>query len=68
MSGRLTASTGWLLTAILAVALVVRLGAGVWWQQRLPAGKAFAFGDSESYWELARRIARGEPYEYGAEK
>jgi 4-amino-4-deoxy-L-arabinose transferase-like glycosyltransferase len=68
MSGRFGASTGWLLTAILAAALVVRLGAGAWWQQRLPPGKAFAFGDSEGYWELARRIARGEPYEYGAEK
>ena len=68
MSERISASTGWLLAAILTAALVVRLGAGVWWQQRLPEGKSFAFGDSESYWELARRIARGEPYEYGAEQ
>jgi 4-amino-4-deoxy-L-arabinose transferase-like glycosyltransferase len=68
MSGRVSASTGWLLTAILAAAFVVRLGAGVWWQQRLPEGKTFAFGDSESYWELARRIAHGEPYEFGAEQ
>jgi 4-amino-4-deoxy-L-arabinose transferase-like glycosyltransferase len=55
----------WSLTAILAIALLVRLAAGVWWQQRLPAGQKFAFGDSESYWQLGRAIARGQPYEYG---
>ena len=57
--------SGWILTAILVAALVVRLAAGVWWQQRLPVGQKFAFGDSEGYWELARKIARGQPYEYG---
>ena len=56
------------LYAILAFALAVRLLAGVWWQQRLPPGKAFGFPDSESYWELARTIARGQPYEFGPEK
>src|SRR6478735_3883548 len=56
---------GWSLTAILAVALLVRLAAGVWWQQRLPAGQKFALGDSESYWQLGRAIAHGQPYEYG---
>jgi 4-amino-4-deoxy-L-arabinose transferase-like glycosyltransferase len=56
---------GWSLTAILAVALVARLAAGVWWQQRLPDGQKFAFGDSESYWQLGRAIAHGQPYEYG---
>ena len=54
----------WILLAILAAALVLRLGAGFWWQARLPAGMKFGFGDSEGYWELARTIARGEPYEY----
>jgi 4-amino-4-deoxy-L-arabinose transferase-like glycosyltransferase len=39
----------------------------VWWQQRLPPGKTFGFADSESYWELARTIARGQPYEFGPE-
>lgn len=55
----------WYLLAILAVALVLRLAAGAWWQSRLPAGAKFSFGDSEGYWELARTIARGQPYEYG---
>lgn len=54
----------WWLAAILAVAFGLRLAAGVWWQQRLPEGVPFAFGDSEGYWELARTIARGQPYEY----
>jgi 4-amino-4-deoxy-L-arabinose transferase-like glycosyltransferase len=55
----------WTLTAILIAALGVRLAAGLWWQDRLPPGKKFAFGDSDGYWELGRTIARGRPYEYG---
>ncbi len=55
----------WSLTAILAVALVLRLAAGIWWQQRLPAGQNLAFGDSDSYWQLARAVAHGRPFEYG---
>ncbi|MEX2173432.1 MAG: glycosyltransferase family 39 protein [Pirellulaceae bacterium] len=58
----------WSLFAILACALALRLAAGAWWQQRLPAGKTFGFPDSESYWELGRKIARGEPYEFGPER
>jgi 4-amino-4-deoxy-L-arabinose transferase-like glycosyltransferase len=59
---------GWSLTAILAVALLLRLAAGIWWQQRLPAGQNFAFGDSESYWQLARALAHGQPFEYGPDR
>lgn len=54
-----------ILLAILAVALVLRLAAGFWWQARLSEGMKFGFGDSEGYWELGRTIARGEAYEYG---
>ncbi|TVS10019.1 MAG: hypothetical protein EA424_26060 [Planctomycetaceae bacterium] len=46
----------------LIVALLVRLAAGVWWQDRLPDDQRFGFPDSESYWVLADRIASGEPY------
>src|SRR5262245_4174547 len=59
---------GSILPAILVAALIVRLAAGVWWQQRLPAGVNFEFGDSEGYWELARTIAHGQPYEYGPDR
>jgi 4-amino-4-deoxy-L-arabinose transferase-like glycosyltransferase len=52
----------WIL--ILAVALLARLAAGFWWDARLPPGQQFFFGDSDSYWQLGRAIARGEPYEY----
>lgn len=52
--------------AILALALVVRLGAGYWWQERLPPEKPLAFGDSESYWYLGQKLARGESFEFGS--
>jgi 4-amino-4-deoxy-L-arabinose transferase-like glycosyltransferase len=55
----------WCLLAILAAALVLRMGAGWWWQSRLPEGMKFGFGDSDGYWELGRTIAHGEAYEYG---
>jgi 4-amino-4-deoxy-L-arabinose transferase-like glycosyltransferase len=50
--------------AILAVALAARLAAGTWWQARLDERRAFYFPDSAGYWELARTLARGEPYQY----
>lgn len=49
---------------LLQVAFGIRLAAAQWWDARLPEGQKFAFGDSDGYWELARTIARGEPYEY----
>jgi 4-amino-4-deoxy-L-arabinose transferase-like glycosyltransferase len=58
----------WAMAAILAVALALRLGAGAWWESRLPAGHTFGFGDSAGYWELGRKIAHGQPYEFGEER
>jgi 4-amino-4-deoxy-L-arabinose transferase-like glycosyltransferase len=52
----------------LLLALLVRLGAGVWWQERLPDDQPFFFPDSHSYWHLARTLALGEPYVYGDEQ
>ncbi len=54
----------WIL--ILAVALCARLVAGFWWQARL-GEQNFFFGDSHTYWELAKTIAHGEPYQYLSE-
>jgi len=48
---------------LLLVALAVRLGAALVWEER--AAGQFLFGDSQSYWELGRAIAEGRPYEYG---
>lgn len=45
---------------ILIVALVLRVGVVVVWQQRLKTD--FGFPDSESYWQLAQRLAAGERY------
>lgn len=52
------------IAALLLTAFVIRLGAGVWWQQRLGESR-FGFGDSDSYWHLAGDIARGDDYAYG---
>jgi 4-amino-4-deoxy-L-arabinose transferase-like glycosyltransferase len=58
-------SSPWLWAGLLLAALGMRLGAAIWWQGRLPEGTRFAFGDSESYWQLGLKLSRGQPYEYG---
>jgi len=56
------------LALLLIVALVIRVGVGLAWQDRLDAqGRQFGFADSESYWVLARSIAGGGPYQFGSE-
>ena len=56
------------LVLLLIVALVLRVGVGLVWQNRLDnQGRQFGFGDSESYWVLARTISKGEPYQFGSE-
>ncbi|GAB6165369.1 glycosyltransferase family 39 protein [Thermostilla marina] len=52
----------WLIL-ILSAAFGIRLAAAWWWDQQCDG--RFFFGDSESYWVLARCIAEGEPYRYG---
>ena len=47
----------WLLT----LAGIVRLGAAVYWHQHWHG--QFVFGDSHSYFDLARAIAHGQPYQ-----
>lgn len=54
-------STRWVI-AILLLALVVRFGAALWWQQKVE--DRFGFPDSDSYWYLAEQIVEGEPYQY----
>jgi len=57
-----------LLLCILLGALAVRVAAGYWWEHRLPGGAKFAFPDSEAYWELARAVADGGPYELNPDR
>ncbi|HEX7447927.1 MAG TPA: glycosyltransferase family 39 protein [Pirellulales bacterium] len=57
---------GWWLCGVLALALALRVGACAWWQSRLPAGANFAFGDSDTYWTLARELAAGRAFQYGS--
>jgi hypothetical protein len=59
-------SAAWKPLAVLFVlALAARLGAGWLYQSRLEG--RFGMPDSESYWQLAETIARGEPYQFGPE-
>ena len=53
------------LALLLLLAFAVRLAAGWVWQA--PLEGRFAFGDSESYWQLGRSIAAGRPYVYGVQ-
>jgi hypothetical protein len=47
----------------LIVAFLVRVVAAFYWEWYF--GGKFVFGDSESYWVLARALAEGEEYRYG---
>lgn len=49
---------------VLLIALVTRVACVALWQRQIGSDE-FGFGDSLSYWQLARSIASGEPYEYG---
>lgn len=58
---------GWLkpITYILTIAFALRLFAAIYWQSTVPDGAScFRFGDSDTYWVHAQRIASGEPYRY----
>lgn len=57
----------WPLAAVLLLALAVRLAAAGWWQHRL-GDRPFGFADSESYWALAERVAKGETYAFGDDR
>lgn len=50
---------------ILALSLAIRVSGAVYWQWSIPDGpSSLRFGDSDTYWVHAQRIAAGEPYRY----
>jgi len=58
----------WALLAILLLGFIIRLGAAVWWESRVPQGQRFAFGDSVGYEEIAKNVANGQGFAYGTAK
>lgn len=52
---------------IFAIALVLRCGASIYWQNRQADQNAFAFGDSFSYWVLGHQIYEGNEYKFGGD-
>ena len=52
---------------IFAIALALRCGASVYWQQQQVDQNAFAFGDSFSYWVLGHQIYEGNEYKFGGD-
>jgi len=54
------------LAAILVICLLIRILAAWVWQNYNAQENYLRFGDSDSYWYLARTIAEGEAYQYGS--
>ena len=52
---------------IFAMALALRCGASIYWQNRQADQNAFAFGDSFSYWVLGHQIYEGNEYKFGGD-
>ena len=52
---------------IFAIALALRCGASVYWQNRQADHHTFAFGDSFSYWVLGHQIYEGNEYKFGGD-
>ena len=52
--------------AIVAVGFSLRVIAALIWQNSISGETFFRFGDSDSYWTMAKKIAQGLPYQYGS--
>ncbi len=55
-----------ILLLIVAVGFAIRVGIAIHWQNSMVEGELFRFGDSDSYWKMAQKIAQGLPYQYGS--
>ncbi len=52
--------------AIVAVGFFLRVAIALQWQNAISGGTPFRFGDSDSYWMMAKKVAQGLPYQYGS--
>ncbi len=52
--------------AIVAVGFSLRVIAALIWQNSISGETFLIFGDSDSYWTMAKKIAQGLPYQYGS--
>ena len=52
--------------AIVAVGFSLRVMAALIWQNSISGETFLRFGDSDSYWTMAKKIAQGLPYQYGS--
>ena len=52
--------------AIVAIGFAFRVTAALVWQNSISGETLFRFGDSDSYWTMATKIAQGLPYQYGS--
>lgn len=52
--------------AIVVIGFLLRLVIALVWQNSITDESRFRFGDSESYWMMATKIAQGLPYQYGS--
>ncbi len=51
---------------IVVLGFFVRASAALVWQSSITDDSHFKWGDSDTYWSLARTIANGTPYQYGS--
>ena len=51
---------------IVVLGFFVRASAALVWQSSITDESHFKWGDSDTYWSLARTIANGTPYQYGS--
>ncbi len=55
-----------LLLAVVVIGFAIRAWMAISWQNAITGETPFRFGDSDSYWTMAKKIAQGSPYQYGS--
>jgi len=55
-----------LFVALVAMGFAIRVLAAFVWQNSIEGESQFRFGDSDTYWVIAKKIGTGLPYQYGS--